>query len=158
MGIVAVVLLIIAYSQGDDRYISGLKFGGKLFLEIIPLLVFAFIIAGMIQVLVPSKVIAKWVGEESGIRGIIIGTFVGGLTPGGPYVSLPIMAGFMHAGAGIGTMVAYITGWSLIAIGRLPYEIGILGWKFTAIRLACTAFLPIIAGILANILFSNYKT
>ncbi|MDZ7262573.1 MAG: permease, partial [candidate division KSB1 bacterium] len=98
-----------------------------------------------------------WVGAESGLRGILIGTVAGGLSPGGPYVNLPVVAGFLRAGAGVGTMVAFLTGWSLWAVSRLPMEIGILGWKFTLIRIASTFFFPPIAGWIAQILFVNAK-
>ena len=75
--------------------------------------------------------------------------------PGGPFVSLPMAAGLLQAGAGVGTMVALLTGWSLLAFTRLPMEIGIMGWKFTMIRLACSFFFPPIAGFIANKLFSG---
>jgi uncharacterized membrane protein YraQ (UPF0718 family) len=77
----------------------------------------------------------------------------GGLTPGGPFVSLPMVAGFFRAGAGYGTMVAYITAWSLLSVARLPMEVGILGWRFTAIRIACTWFMAPLAGFIANAFF-----
>ena len=124
-------------------------------LQIVPLLIFALIIAGMIQVLIPTELISKWIGVESGFRGILIGTVIGGFAPGGPFVSLPIAAGLLRAGASVGTMVAFLTGWSLLAFGRLPLEIGLMGWKFTMVRLACTFFLPPIAGLIANLLFSR---
>ncbi len=155
MGTMAVVLLFIGYQKGGGEHILGIKSAGNILLEIIPLLMFAFIIAGMIQVLIPTEMISKWVGAESGFRGILIGTIVGGFTPGGPFVSLPIAAGLLRAGASIGTMVAFMTGWSLWAITRLPLEVGLMGWKFTLIRLACVFFFPVIAGLLANLLFSR---
>jgi len=155
MGVIAIALLIIAYQRGGGEHISGLKIAGNLLLQIAPLLIFAFIIAGMIQVLIPAEMISKWIGAESGLRGILIGTAVGGLMPGGPYVSLPIAAGLLRTGASIGTMVAFLTGWSLWAVSRMPLEIGIMGWKFTLIRLACTFFFPPIAGLIANRLFSS---
>jgi uncharacterized membrane protein YraQ (UPF0718 family) len=117
------------------------------------MLILAFIVAGMVQVLIPREIIGQWVGAESGMRGILLGTLAGGLTPGGPYVSLPLVAGFLSAGAGIGTMVAYLTAWSLWAVSRLPLEFGILGWRFTVIRLACTFFMPPIAGFIAHAFF-----
>jgi hypothetical protein len=52
-------------------------------------------------------------------------------------------------------MVAFMTGWSLWAVSRLPLEIGMMGWQFTAIRLACTFFFPPIAGLIANLFFSR---
>ncbi len=155
MGVIAIVLLFIGYQRGVGEHILGLKSAGNILLQIAPLLIFAFIVAGMIQLLVPIEMVSKWVGAESGFRGILIGTAVGGLMPGGPYVSLPIAVGLLRAGAGIGTMVAFITAWSLLAVSRLPMEVGILGWKFALIRLACVFFFPPIAGLIANLFFSR---
>ena len=118
--------------------------------QIIPLLIFAFIVAGMVQVLIPREVIARWVGDESGFRGILFGTLAGSITPGGPYITLPIAAGLMKAGAGIGTMVAYVTAWSLIAVARLPLMVGIMGWRFTWIHLLSVIVFAPIAGLVAR--------
>ncbi len=157
MGVLALILIAIAYSKGQGQHITGLQSAFKMTIQILPLLIFAFIIAGMIQVLLPQQLVSKWVGAESGFRGILIGTIAGGLSPGGPYVSLPIAVALLKSGAGVATMVAYLTGWSLWAITRLPMELGILGWKFTVIRLVCTFFFPPIAGIIAQLLFSNVR-
>jgi uncharacterized membrane protein YraQ (UPF0718 family) len=155
MGVIAVALFIIGYQRGGGEHILGLKSAGNMLLQITPLLIFAFIVAGMVQIIIPSEVISGWIGAESGFRGILIGTGIGALTPGGPFVSMPIAAGFLRAGAGIGTMVAFLTAWSLLALQRLPMEVGIMGWKFTLIRLACTFFFPPIAGFIASRLFSH---
>jgi len=155
MGVLAVVLLFIGYYRGGGEHILGLKAAGTLLIQIIPLLILAFIVAGMVQTLIPTEIISKWIGQESGFRGILIGTVVGGIAPGGPFVALPIAAGFLRTGASVGTMVAFITSWSLWAVSRLPMEIGIMGWQFTLIRLACTFFFPPIAGLIANALFSR---
>ena len=155
MGLLAIILTFIAYNRGGGEHILGLKSGGSMLLQLVPLLIFALIVAGMVQVLAPQEMISKWVGAESGFRGLLIGTAMGGFTPGGPFVTMPIAAGLLRAGAGIGTMVAFLTAWSLIAVARLPMELGVMGWKFTLIRLACTFFFPPIAGLIANRLFSG---
>jgi uncharacterized membrane protein YraQ (UPF0718 family) len=157
MAALAVTLLLIGYFRGQGQHVLGMKSALTMTVGILPLLICAFIIAGMIQALLPREVVSRWVGVESGMRGIVIGTVAGGLTPGGPFVSLPIVAGLLHSGASIGTMVAFLTGWSLWAFSRLPMEVGILGWRFTMIRLACTFFLPPIAGFIAQTFFSNTK-
>jgi uncharacterized membrane protein YraQ (UPF0718 family) len=157
MGILAIALVIIGYNRNDGEYLVGLKSALTMTIEILPLLIFAFIVAGMVQVLLPTEILSKWVGNESGIKGIMIGAIVGGLAPGGPYVSLPIVAGLLKSGAGVGTMVAFLTGWSLWAVGRLPMEVGILGWKFTLIRLLSILIFPPIAGLIAHYFFGNIK-
>jgi uncharacterized membrane protein YraQ (UPF0718 family) len=157
MGVIAIALLYIGYQKGGGEHVIGLKSAGTLLLQIIPLLIFAFIVAGMTQVLIPQEIVAKWVGAESGLRGLLIGSALGGLMPGGPMISLPVAAGLLRVGASIGTMVAFLTGWSLLAVSRLPMEIGLMGWKFALIRLACVFFFPPIAGLIASKLFSGVE-
>jgi uncharacterized membrane protein YraQ (UPF0718 family) len=157
MAAIAIGLFIFALQRGANEHIEGLEAAGNILLNITPLLIFAFIVAGLMQVLIPTRTISRWVGHESGLRGIIIGTVLGGLMPGGPFVSLPIAAALLRAGAGIATMVAFLTGWSILAITRLPLEVGLMGWKFTAIRLSVTFFFPIVAGLLANLIFSKTR-
>ena len=157
LGTLALVLVLIGYFQGEGQHISGMKSALTMIIDVLPLLIFAFIVAGMVQVLLPRELLAKWIGAESGMRGILIGCVAGGLSPGGPFVSLPIAAGLLRAGAGVGTMVAYLTAWSLWAVSRLPLEVGILGWKFVLIRLASTFIFPPIAGFIAQSFFTSLK-
>jgi uncharacterized membrane protein YraQ (UPF0718 family) len=155
IGILAITLLFIGYLRGEDQHIKGLKVTLRMIIEMCPLLVGAFIVAGMIQVLVPREILSGWIGIESGLRGIFIGTIAGSLVPGGPSISLPIAAGFLRAGASIGTIVAFLTGWSLFAIIRLPMEVGILGLRFMLVRVISCLFFPFIAGLIAETIFGN---
>lgn len=155
MGILAVILSVVAYSKG--QHLDGIKSSMVLVIQILPLLVFAFIVAGMVNTILPHELMSKWIGAESGMKGIFIGTLAGAIAPGGPYVSLPIVAGLLRSGASIGTMVAFLTAWSLWAAGRLPIEVGILGWRFALIRFGSVFFFPPIAGMIANFLSKAIK-
>jgi len=157
IGTLALILIIIGYFRGGGEHIAGLKIGGNLLIQVLPLMILALIVAGMVQVLIPREIISRWLGAESGIKGILIGTLMGSLTPSGPFVSLPIAAGFLRVGASVGTLVAFMTAWSILAVHRLPMEVGIMGWKFALIRLATTFFFPPIAGLIADRLFSHIK-
>jgi len=154
MGLLAIVLVSIGYYRGEGQHILGLKSAMNMTIQILPIVILAFIVAGMVQMLVPQELLSKWIGKESGVRGILIGTLAGALAPGNPYVNLPIAAGLLRSGASVGAMVAFLTGWSLWSFARLPLEVGIMGWKFTLVRLASTFFFPPIAGLIANRLFT----
>lgn len=155
MAVLALGLVAWGWQRGQGEHLSGLQSAWTMTLQVLPLLICAFIVAGMVQTLLPQGFVAKWVGAESGWKGIWLGALAGGLTPGGPYVSLPIVLVLTKGGAGIGTVVAFLTGWSLWAFGRIPMEIGIIGWRLTLIRLASTAVFPPLAGWLAHVLFGK---
>ena len=157
MGMVAFVLLAIGYLRGEGAHVVGIKYALLLILQVLPLLLFAFIVAGMVQALLPHELMAKWIGAESGWRGIFIGMIAGSFAPGGPYVTMPLAVGFLRAGASVGTLVAFFSAWSLIGISRIPMEVGIMGWQFTLVRLASVFFFPPIAGWIAQTLFSGVK-
>jgi transposase-like protein len=53
---------------------------------------------------------------------------------------------------GVAQMVALVTGWSIFAIHRIvTWEYPLLGWRFVALRVLAAAPLPIIAGLLAEL-------
>ena len=157
MAVLAVTLLLIGYFRGEGQHIAGLKNALSMVWTVLPLLICAFIISGMIQVLIPVQTISNWVGAESGLRGIFFGCLAGSLAPGGPFVNLPVAAALVRSGAGVATMVSFLTAWSLWSIPRLSMEIGILGWRLTAARWLSTFIFPPIAGLIAYELFSRVK-
>jgi len=110
-------------------------------------------VSGLLQVAVPPELIQSWLGEGSGWKGIMIGGLAGALIPGGPYVSFPIIASIFHAGASLGTIVAFITGWAMLGIGQLPFEIALIGPKFLLVRISLVFTIPFIAGWMATLIF-----
>lgn len=55
MGALAAIFLFVGYHKGQGQHIAGIRLALNMVLEILPLLIFAFILAGMIQVLVPRR-------------------------------------------------------------------------------------------------------
>ncbi len=118
------------------------------FFEILPRIGFALLTAGFISQIVPAEVIGHLIGYESGLRGILIGALVGGITPAGPIVSFPIVLVLMAAGGGFPQVMAYLTAWSVFAFHRvIIYEIPLMGARFVMIRLAASAILPVLCGL-----------
>jgi uncharacterized membrane protein YraQ (UPF0718 family) len=154
MLILAGALVVIAYTRDPHLPVQGLKAGGKLFWDILPSLVLAFIAAGMITMVLPRELMTRWLGEESGLRGLVIATLAGTVTPGGPFVQFPIVAALLKSGAGIAPLMAYLTAWSLLGLNRiLVYEIPMLGWKLALSRIAASLIFPIIIGLITRFLW-----
>lgn len=156
MGVILVALIGVAIWRGGGSLQKGLTFGGKTFLTTLPLLIMAFAIAGLVQILVPREFIVKWLGAGAGYKGIMIATVAGAVTPGGPYVSFPIVASLYKSGASVGTVVAFVTAWSLWAVARFPLEIGLVGPKLAIARFLSTLIVPPLAGLFAQAVFGRW--
>ena len=83
MGVIAIALVLLARSRGTEVLSTGMRSSAKTLVSVLPLLVFAFVVAGMIQVLLPVELVARWIGDESSLRGIMLGTLAGAWRPGG---------------------------------------------------------------------------
>ena len=81
---VSVVLLVIAFLQGRDLPLAGLRSAGRTLWRNLPVLLLSFVMAGLVQVLIPKDLITDWLGTQAGSRGVLIGCVVGGLVPGAP--------------------------------------------------------------------------
>lgn len=152
MGILAIGLSAYAYTK--DSLSEGLNNALKLGSNVLPALIFAFIIVGIINSLGLANNVKAILGNDSGIKGISIATLGGMLTPGSMFVAYPIAGTLLKSGANIGPVVAYITAWSTWQWLRIPFEFSFLGWKFVLIKWCCILVLPVIAGVSAKLLFS----
>lgn len=152
MGILVSVCAVLAWrSGGPQRVGEALGNGGQLFLSVMPNLILGFSLAGFLYVLVPRELVSGWMGAESGIRGLFMGTAAGMLTPGGPFTHFPILASFISKGAAVGPVCAYIAAWSLIGLSRfLVWELPILGHQIAIVRFLASAALPPLIGWLGG--------
>ncbi|HXG51364.1 MAG TPA: permease [candidate division Zixibacteria bacterium] len=153
----ALIALVVVYWKSPAAAGAGLNATGALILEIIPRMVAAFTLAGLIQAVVPQEVIVRWMGKGSGARGLLIGMTLGSVTPGGPMTHFPIVASLFKVGVGVGPLVAYLTAWSLFGLQRIiMWEIPFLGPKVVAVRVAVSAVFPFLAGWASEILWNRF--
>jgi len=150
---VALLFMLVAYLRHDGSLTSGLKSGGQTFVKLIPLFIAVFIIVGLSDKLVPQELISRWLGEQSGWRGIFLASLLGVVMPPSIFVSFPLAATLYKAGAGIGAGVAFVTSWSLLTLFRMPIEVSIVGLRPTLIRMGVGLIFPVIAGFIADLLF-----
>jgi uncharacterized membrane protein YraQ (UPF0718 family) len=150
--IVTCALLGIAWWRGRDVALEGLLAGGRTLWRNLLLLLLGFAIAGLAQVLVPRELVNRWLGADAGLKGIFLGCVVGGLVPGAPYATFPLVAALYQAGASVGSVVGFVTAWCLWSVSRLPVEIALIDARPALIRYAVTFVVPPIAGLLAQAL------
>ena len=147
---VAAILLAIAFWRGRELPLAGLLAAGRTLWRNLPLLLLGFIMAGLAQVLIPRELITRWLGVQAGVKGILIGCMVGGLVPGAPYATFPLVATLYRGGASMGAVAGFVSAWALWSVPRLPIEMALIDARPALIRYAATFIVPPIAGLLAE--------
>lgn len=152
--LVAIILAVVAWRQGgSEQALEGLLAGGRTLWSVTPLLLAAFVVAGLTQALVSRETIERWLGRSSGWRGILLACVGGALIPGGPYVYYPIAGALLKSGAGLGVLISFVVAKNLWSISRLPMEVALLGTELTFIRFGLTLIVPPLLGLAAEALF-----
>ena len=64
----AVATLIVVYIKSPEAAHKGINATGSLILEITPRMIAAFLLAGLIQAIVPQEVIVRWMGHGTGLQ------------------------------------------------------------------------------------------
>jgi uncharacterized membrane protein YraQ (UPF0718 family) len=150
----ALITAALAYMKDPGLPAIGARNGLSLLWFIIPRLVPALILAGMLQVLIPQETVARYFGRQSGLTAICVASVAGLITPGGPMVSVPLLVVLANSGMALGPLVAYMTSWSLFGLQRIiAWEAPLMGWHFVGVRVASSVIFPILAGWLVTLYY-----
>jgi uncharacterized membrane protein YraQ (UPF0718 family) len=157
LGLVAVAL-VVAFLRDAALPLRGLEASGRLLRGVWVELALGFILAGLIEVLIPQAVLTRWLGGERLGQGIVVGWAAGLVLPGGPYVFFPVVANLFRNGAEPGPLIALLTAKTLVSpIRTLTYEAPLLGWPLTLARFIPAVLMPPILGVLGQWLFGLFK-
>jgi uncharacterized membrane protein YraQ (UPF0718 family) len=150
----AVLFAVVAYLKDPSLPYVGARNGFSLLWFILPRLVPALLLAGMLQVVIPQESVARYFGQRSGMGAIVMASAAGVITPGGPMVSVPLLVVLANSGMALGPLVAYMTAWSLFGMQRIiAWEAPLMGWHFVAVRTVSSLAFPILAGWLVKLYF-----
>jgi len=142
--------IAVWFWKGPEAFDRALEDAWGLFKFIMPRVGAAVLIAAFLQLLIPREVVSKLIGDDAGIKSVVIATIAGALTPGGPLTSFPIVVALYVSGANKGALVAYISSWAMIGFQRiLVWELPLMGEEFTAVRVGASVLLPVICGTVA---------
>ncbi len=137
--------------DGYDRFIHILVGDFELYLGMLPKMLAGCLISAFVTRLLPKEVVARLVGEESGLFGLLIAMVMGAALPGGPLTIYPVAGAFLLLGADVGTAIAFITAWNLLGYNRaLIWELPFFGPHFVLWRIIVALPLPIISGLIAR--------
>ena len=129
----AILIITLVNKEIGMKAIETFTFSLREMIFILPPV---FVLLGLLDIWVPKDVMVKYMGEDSGLIGIIISIFIGSAAAGPLYGAFPVAAVFMKKGVKLSNILIFIGAWSTTKIPMFLFELNSLGPKFALTRLA----------------------
>jgi uncharacterized membrane protein YraQ (UPF0718 family) len=94
-----------------------------------------FVLLGLLDIWVPKETMVKYMGENSGIKGMLLAIFIGSAAAGPLYGAFPVAAVFMKKGVKFSNVIIFLGAWSTTKIPMFLFEMASLGTEFAVSRL-----------------------
>ncbi len=133
-----------------DLAAEGLETTAEMLVQALPWLVVSMFAAGLLSQFFHVHIVARWLGRQTGIGGILLGAVFGVLGTGSRWAMYPLAAGLLAANSSPGAVFAFVTSWQLVSLLRLPAEVPFYGPEFTVVRMMVSIFIAVCGGILVN--------
>jgi uncharacterized membrane protein YraQ (UPF0718 family) len=154
----AIGLGIVAWFRRRQAFRQGVMFGINQFKSVVIILAIAMLLANFVTALVPEDEVARLLGENAGIKGILLASLIGGFVPGGPMITFPIVVALVKMGVAIPSVIAFLTAWGTYAMHRvIIFELPLIGWRFVVVRWIASLIAPPVSGILAGLLVKLFN-
>ncbi len=128
--IINFVMLIIFPDFGKKSF----QLTGSNFLEMLSVLPPIFILLGLLDVWVKRETLIKYMGDKSGIIGVLIAFFLGSAAAGPLYAAFPVAGVLLKKGSKLSNVFIMLGAWSTTKIPLILFEASALGLNFMLVR------------------------
>ena len=131
--VLACVGLLTVFNSGIG--IKAISISARSFVEMLFIIPPVFVLLGLLDVWVPRESMVKYMGEGSGLKGVLLSLFIGSAAAGPLYAAFPVSAVFMKKGVSFSNVMIFIGAWSTTKIPMILFEFESLGASFALTRL-----------------------
>lgn len=133
--VIGLIIMFAMYLINKDLGTRAATLTLDSILEMMMIIPPVFILLGLLDVWVPKETMMKYLGEHSGMGGVIIAFIMGSAAAGPLYGAFPVAAVLMKKGAKFSNIMIFIGAWSTTKIPMFMFEIKSLGPRFAITRL-----------------------
>ena len=152
--IINMAVLVIFPSVG----IKSFQLTGSNLLEMLSVLPPIFILIGLLDVWIKRETMIKYMGDNSGIIGVLLAFFLGSAAAGPLYAAFPVAGVLLKKGSKLSNVFIMLGAWSTTKIPLILFEASALGLKFMLLRLVMDLVgIAVIAYITEKVLSTNDK-
>jgi len=142
-----VIVMTISFFSNREKTYFGIKKGFKMFYGIFPDLLFILLATSLMLGFIPEQTIIKYLGDSSGVFGILIVAVIGSVALIPAFIAFPLAAFVMKAGVSIKLLAVFITTLMMVGVITFPLECRYFGFKAAFLR----NFFSFIAAILIGL-------
>jgi uncharacterized membrane protein YraQ (UPF0718 family) len=139
-----------------ERALHALQSGGSLLLSVVFLIIAVMGLVGLVQVWISHDTVARLLGEDSGVKALLLAAVCGTLLVGPPYIIFPLLMAIRKQGARWAVVTIVLAAYA-VKVPMIPLEVGFLGWPFSLGRSFLTLAFAIPTGLLVERLMSDPK-
>jgi uncharacterized membrane protein YraQ (UPF0718 family) len=125
-------VFLTVFPQYYGKAAASLAKQGTTMLFVIPPI---FLLLGLLDVWVPRETLIRFMGPDSGIRGLLLSFLLGSAAAGPLYGAFPVATVLMRKGASFTNILVFIGAWSTTKVPMLLFEAQALGFRFAFSRL-----------------------
>ena len=93
-----------------------------------------FLIMGLMDEWVPRETMVKFLGDDSGARGVLLSIFLGSAAAGPLYAAFPIAGMMLKKEASFKNVIIFLWAWSTLKIPMFLFEMKAMGVPFAVTR------------------------
>lgn len=153
--IIMSIIMIGIFIYDSNKGINALNLtvsNLKTMLSFVPAI---YIIIGLIDVWVPRDTMIKYMGENSGISGVIIALLLGSIAAGPLYVAFPVAAMLIKKGARFAYVLFFLGVWTSSKLPIMLYEIASFGGIFTFYHITSSLIVYFIGALVIEKILSK---
>lgn len=156
LAVSVIALLSMSLAWPGKGRVAG-RVSWEYFRELVLVLPAVLVMMGLFAVWVDRSLVVKYLGKESGMKGLLIAVVLGTLPTGPLYIAFPLAAMLLKKGARVASVMLFLSAWACIKLPLELMEMQFLGWKFTLTRLVLTVALVIPMALVGEFLHSRSK-
>ena len=128
--VINIAALVISPNMGRKAF----QLTGSNMLEMLSVLPPIFILLGLLDVWVKRETMIKYMGDSSGMIGVLLAFFLGSAAAGPLYAAFPVAGVLLKKGSKLSNVFIMLGAWSTTKIPLILFEASALGLKFMLVR------------------------
>ena len=133
--LITLIILILVLIFKNHTGIKALTIANDSLFQMLSVLPPIMVLLGLMDEWVSRESMMKYMGEDSGILGVVLVMLFAAFAAGPMYAAFPFTAVLIKKGVKFSNVIIFMNAWCLTKISTLLFEFSALGLKFTLVRL-----------------------